>query len=807
MSSSSLYQDQITLEDQAMRQGIQHYKAQVEKRDKHGAKKALPPDYQLLKKCLPVLNEAIKDYINNDTGGHRAQVRKMLWILPTIELAYVTLSTVVFSDNRGTMPVQTIAINIAKALQDQIDYNAFREASPAYLSAIETNLNKKSQDKNHRRTVIKSSAKKMGIVGEKWDVELQHNVGMRLISLLIESTGAWKRVKGNQFGQTKKSDTLVPEDHIVKWVEEAHKRCEAMHPQYMPMVCLPIPWDSLKGGGYYQLSTSLVRTPISIKQPQTILPDEKVLTALNTLQATPWKVNDKVLEVVNILINREGHRLGVISSASDVDFPARPCGEGKEAFDVWKQACPEECKAWKEEMTLCYERTETKKSKFAAQLQIFGVANQMVKYDAIYFPWSMDFRGRFYPVARSLSPQGEDISKGLLMFSTGKPIGKDGGYWLAIHGANTFGEDKISLNDRVQWIKDHEAQIKASAAEPFENRFWTEADKPFQFLAFCFEYAEYLVKGRKFVTRLCVGIDGTCNGLQHLSAMMLDKEGGEHVNLRNTETRRDIYNEVAKIVIDRVAADDSEYAELWKDKITRKIVKRNVMTVPYGASTRGMQEQISQELTHIEDPAYDALAKCRWKASGYLAAHVIAAVKEVLPQALQAMDWFKECVKVFNEHGQGINWVTPVGMPVSMYKVKTQTKRIKTMQGVDVVRTTLKVPTNKLNPLKQVNGISPNIVHSLDAAHLCKTVLACVDAGIEDFGMVHDSYGCHASDVSTMYETLREQFVSLYGDMDVLADLREQWLAQLPEGAELPDVPVYGDLDLDEVLESEYFFA
>lgn len=804
MSSSSLYHEQISLEDQAIQQGIHHYQAKVQKRDTSGAKKALPPDYQLLKKCLPPFNEAVTKYLNNPDGGHRAQVKKVLWKLTTIEVAYIALSTVILDNHKVGLPVQSLAINIARALQDQIDYNAFKEESPAYLKAIETNLNKKSSGTAHRRTVIRSSAKNVEKMQfEQWGSLLQHNVGMKLIGLLIESTGAWKKIKGTEY----KSDTLVPEKHIKTWVEEAHKRCEALHPRYMPMVCLPIPWDSLKGGGYYQLVKDLVSRPISNKQIQTEIPGQQVLDTINKLQETPWKVNEKILEVAKTLVDRDGYRLGVIPSTDDVDFPARPCGASEEEFKVWKEAYPKECKAWKEEMTLCYEKANAKKSKYAAEAHIVGIATQMAKYSNIYFPWKMDFRGRMYPIARSLSPQGDDLSKGLLTFAKGKKINKKGAYWLAVHGANCFGEDKISLDERVQWIKDHEEQIKASAADPFEHRFWTEADKPFMFLAFCFEWAEFCQKGKNFVTRLCIGIDGTCNGLQHLSAMMLDEKGGEQVNLRNLDERKDVYNEVAKIVIDRVPADyDNEYAELWKDKITRSIVKRNVMTVPYGASARGMQEQIVNELTHTDDPEYDELAKNKWKASAYLAAHVMDSVKEVLPVALQAMDWFKDCAKVFNSYGQGINWVTPVGMPVSMFKVKTQTKRLKTVSGDVVIRTSLKTPVDKLNTQKQISGIAPNVVHSLDSAHLCKTVLACVDAGIEDFGMVHDSYGCHATDVSNLYQILREEFVNLYSN-DVLEDLRNQWLAQLPEGAELPEVPAKGNLNINEVLESQYFFA
>jgi DNA-directed RNA polymerase len=44
---------------------------------------------------------------------------------------------------------------------------------------------------------------------------------------------------------------------------------------------------------------------------------------------------------------------------------------------------------------------------------------------------------------------------------------------------------------------------------------------------------------------------------------------------------------------------------------------------------------------------------------------------------------------------------------------------------------------------------------------------------------------------------------------NVLADFRQQLVDQLPEelAAQLPELPEVGDLDLEQVKQSEYFFA
>lgn len=47
--------------------------------------------------------------------------------------------------------------------------------------------------------------------------------------------------------------------------------------------------------------------------------------------------------------------------------------------------------------------------------------------------------------------------------------------------------DKIPLNDRVYWALDNEEIFIAYAENPKVNQGWMKADKPWQFLAACFE--------------------------------------------------------------------------------------------------------------------------------------------------------------------------------------------------------------------------------------------------------------------------------------------------------------------------------
>jgi Autographiviridae RNA polymerase len=117
-------------------------------------------------------------------------------------------------------------------------------------------------------------------------------------------------------------------------------------------------------------------------------------------------------------------------------------------------------------------------------------------------------------------------------------------------------------------------------------------------------------------------------------------------------------------------------------------------------------------------------------------------------------------------------------------------------------------PTDQLNARKSVQGISPNFVHSLDAACLMLTVNRSVDEGIEDFAMVHDSYGVLAGNMETLYMGLRQAFVDIY-QHDVMQTFLQSSTVGLEEKEllKLPVTPAKGSFVLESVKESKYFFA
>ena len=105
---------------------------------------------------------------------------------------------------------------------------------------------------------------------------------------------------------------------------------------------------------------------------------------------------------------------------------------------------------------------------------IFSVrlkATKFSEYEAIYFPYNLDWRGRVYAIP-SFNPQGNDLTKGLLMASIAEPVGKDGIEWLKIHGANCAGVDKVDFGQRKKWVEDNEELILEIARDPLGQPEW-----------------------------------------------------------------------------------------------------------------------------------------------------------------------------------------------------------------------------------------------------------------------------------------------------------------------------------------------
>jgi len=791
-----------------------------------------PSSQCLLRLALNPVRQGLEDFLAAASSGRAGPKHAAVKHLKLIDLetaAFIALKCCL--DAFGLSLTQgTLCVRIGRLVEDEVRLRKFEDQAPGLLIKIRERF--VTSNSRHHRRVLNALAQRHDIdLGPKWvETEALH-VGAALLTAVLERTGLFELVQ-EQNGKADRKTTVRPTEQTLAWTRNRDASAQFLFPTFMPLVVRPRQWSTPTNGGYH---FALARKIRMIKNKnrgyQTELREREmpvVYAAVNALQNTAWRVNGNVLPLM-AAAGQAGAALGGLPETQQEVIPPAPAHVPIER-DGRTDAEHADLVRWKVMARGIHESNVERRQKGLVLARTLAIAEKYSTEERFFFPYSLDFRGRAYPAASFLQPQGTDYQKALLQFADGKALGEQGAAWLAIHGANlmatdpTSGQklDKAPLQDRIDWVFANEALIAATAADPDATDWWTQADSPWQFLAFCAEWAGFMREGEGFVSHLPVALDGSCNGLQHFSAMLRDEVGGSAVNLIPHERPADIYREVRDLSQVRcelevaTGGEKAALAQLWLDsgQLDRDLCKQPVMTMPYGSKQFGIRDQLITKLRKrditFEGPNEDGEIKdITWAACGYLSAVIWEALAAVVVKAREAMDWLQTCARSAAAAGLPINWTTPAGMPVQQDYRETYSKKVKTQVAGVLLWPRLLEETDTLAKARQQNGVAPNFVHSMDAAAMMLCLTASLDAGIASFAMIHDSYATHAADTEVFYSCIRRSFIEMYLQSDVLSDFRADILWQLPEELHhtIPPLPSSGSLDLNLVAQSDFFFA
>lgn len=682
----------------------------------------------------------------------------------------------------------------------------------------------------YRRYYAMQLMTKSGWKIKAWDKREYTLLGGKLLEILVLSSDFFE-IKGAQGDQV---DQIVPTQKFLDtWAANedytllhAHTTC--------PMIIPPCDWTSYEEGGYYgdlRPYSKFLRLfafsdcGIFFKQYMAKLKASDMsepMEAVNAIQKTPWRIDTKVLEVVKKVIELGGERAGI------------PRIEPFEGLPKLVNPTEEELKEHKHKLFLMYKKEASRKGKVLRVLANVKTAEYFKSYEKIYFPCNVDFRGRVYPIP-SFSFQGDDLNKGLLQFADVPPITDESSErWFLIAGAEFAGIDKVSFDEEIKWVKENHKNIMDSASDPIGMiSWWGELDCPWEFLQFCFEYAQLQewkeTHGGSIIgwkTGVPVAFDGTCSGLQHFSAILRDPVGAEAVNLKPSDKPQDIYGRVAEVVNKQLEKDAKEgtideweeaknrtkfgtktLAQLWLTfGVNRKVTKRSVMTLAYGSKEFGFRDQVLEDTIrpHLDEGIFtDENAN---QAAGYMAKLIWTAVRKVVVKAVEGMEWLQKVARLVCRSENVVRWTTPMGLLIQQTYLTTKVKVYKLRFAQTQKRFYVPYTTGDVNDRKQANAIAPNFIHSMDASHLQFTVRTANSQGINHFAMIHDSYGTNVAQAGQLFATVRECFVKMYTDHDVLAEFAEEMKPFISNDADMPPLPTKGDFDLNQVKDSLYAF-
>ena len=672
-----------------------------------------------------------------------------------------------------------------------------------------------------------------------------------------------------------------------KWVIDGSlavpNQAPMAHATLNPMLVPPVDWATPYNGGYLMLPTKLIRGRGTRRQSSILASarpeDQKsIYDGVNAIQKVAWKINTRLYD-----IQTEAYDLGL----NIAELPCRkniPLAPGPLVYEMIANApsSPEE----EEAITNVLHAKEMIAAKQAhweysykmEQAEYDGTSQSTIHHSklevaleyyhekAIYFPYTLDFRGRAYPTTPVFNHLGRDHTRCLLQFAEKKPLGNKGYRWLKIHLANLMGYDKESLDARQLYVEENLRRVIDSAEKPLTgDMWWMDADDPWQALAIMLEIADIEstdVPHEQYLSSVPVHQDGSCNGLQHYAALGRDQAGAAAVNLIATDNDKpaDVYSRICDIVAKKVHYDatdatgpywgvdewdattaintktgkiednpkkleklkakwekkvasaklNCEVAKLLDGYVDRKLVKQTVMTSVYGVTFRGARDQIENRLREKIDEgvlngkhwANDEY-QTRFAAAGYIAELTLSSIGDLFEDANAIMNWLAEVADIVSMQDDPVQWITPMGFPIMQpYRNHTAGQIRTVMQHVVVAEVSEGLPISKQ---RQRTAFPPNFIHSLDATHMLMTAKECDAHGI-DFAAVHDSYWTQAGSIDEMNEILRDEFVKLYDEENVLEDFAAS-LNVLYPGVEFPEVPDRGVFELNSVKGSKYFFA
>ena len=558
-------------------------------------------------------------------------------------------------------------------------------------------------------------------------------------------------------------------------------------------------------GGYVIHRAALVRKGLHVHTSALERPvSDFDVASLNAVQATPWRINQRVYDTMVEAWNSDVLAAGLMKATMRLLPDKLPT-------DVWERMLKEDQLVHLKMRSEIHAFNASATGRQFAIVDCLSVASELRDERVFYYPHSRCFRGRIHPIpASGPNPQGNDVSKALLEFGHGMALGPDGLYWLLVRFANNCGQDKLPLDERMAWALDQMPLIQQTAVEPLGSPWWYAMDnqgggvldEPWQALATLLELADAMSHPggpEAFVSHLPVALDGACNGIQHLSAMGLDPVGARATNLCSGVPRQDVYAEVAVAVnamVNRDAAEGSLKAMAWVGQVGRKTVKRAVMTTPYGVTSGGIRLQL------IEDGMVPEGEDQGGKAA-YLRDCLVVALSETVVSAKEIMLWLQVTALRLAEAGLPFEFRTPTGSLVRQAYHTVYRNRVMTLCGR--LQSDEEATDGVLNPKKCALAAAPNTIHAFDATHLSMTVNAAVACGVVDFAMIHDSYGTHAANTTRLSAVLREAFITLYS-VDRLQEIAD-YIGEYAPHVQLEPVPPRKTFDLTQVADAPFFFS
>ena len=771
--------EQIQLEKEAISQGLKRLQDQTIKLENQSYASASIYGITSIDTLLPSIIERIdKTKLKIHKGTFGQTFKEIHAYLTPIDSqsAAVIACKITFDTVFSYQQDSNIAVNVCEAIgrgiEDECQMRHYEKNAPGLLNKLKESYWHKACGTHQKLVVVQTLMNRYNVKKwTSWERHVRVKLGGWLLDCICESSQWFQKQTIRQGRKT--IVYIVPTPEFMDIKDEIMANAELFSPLAWPMLVPPKDWSNESPGGYL-LNEVMMGHDLVRRSGLARIQGEIPIAYLNKIQKVAYRLNPFTVKVAETLQQRE-ISVGKFLPIIHYDLPPKPVdiAENKDSRKSYRRAAAE---------VMNKRAAEFKRS---CRTRMTMEAVQRFKYrERWYIPWSFDYRGRSYPIPAFLTPQDTDFGKSLLNFADETYITEKGCKWLAFQCATTYGLDKATIKERLEWVANNIPLITRVAKDPIDNLGdWEAADEPWQFLSACDEYYHCCIIKDKKTTGLPVATDATCSGLQILAGLARDRRTAQLVNVLPSERPADAYRVVADAAKPHIP---TTLHEVWD----RKAVKRTVMTIPYNAKPYSNRSYIRDALLEkgVEIDKDDLTITVK---------AVRNAMNTVVPGPMAVMKWIEdEVAKTIKRGAKKLEWVTPSGFVVTQKIMKTDDPVRVNLQLLGTTFLNLNKWTDEADLNRHKAATAPNLIHSLDASLLHLSV----DRFDHPIALIHDSVLTRAVDMDELSAIIRKTYMHLFAERDYLNDFAHQI------GAET-EPPIIGDLKPESVINSTYFFC
>lgn len=733
------------------------------------------------------------------------------------------LSSIGFAAQRNKNATYNSVVHaITSAIQSETSLHIYiEEADTLYRVRVNRSL-------EHRTKVTSKigvyKAYKNKPLFDEWSEKAFERLAIFTYAALFEVSGYFEEISNWSTKKAKNTTSIViMSPSFMKAWSESVDSSAALRFSYCPAILQPEDWTDIYNDVYFTgRPFPLIRARYIAGRPSLSFEKEyieklekadlsKVYGALNALQQVPWHINKRMFSLVTEIKNIGTAIAGLPEDADHYDKKHPGKRASRRKIGDWLRAGIDRSTAY-------------------LRMQItIGQAGELVKYDRIYMPYNLDYRGRIYTIPVHLSPQGNDLSRALLALGPIKAETEKAGrkaYDAAvIMLANHAGFDKRPVEERRRWVVENKAYIRKAARSPLDSLdFWQFLDEPLQAMAMMLELSEFwdmqdrigISAYTDFGWTRPIYRDGTCNALQHYAMLTHDRKLAGSVNLiKGDGNVNDIYGIILNQVIQRMKIDavkgtgnknsidkrgtrymkygTQSLAQMWLERgIERSVIKSIVMPVCYGGTAYGALESLS-------DYAFEKKFSVPHQYGSYLKDLIYETMEEYIAPAQSVMSWIKTAARCATLSGP-LSWTAPSGLPIMCDAVEVHSETINSLLFGKHRRFYSSSKTPNVDKAKQNMTAPPNLIHSFDAAHCVFAALEAEKAGIKNLATVHDCFVSDPVNIDRLTGIVKYTMFEMYADGDLL----QKYSAET--GGSDPTELITGDYDPKEILGSVYAF-